>query len=171
MHFVDNWTWFAILISIHIIGAIVGIGPAFTFGIIGAVTEKAPDGAVLSLLLATRRIERWLLVPVVRYTQWTTGVLLIFNRGLNRGFFAWRHAWLITAILLYIVLVLLGEFIFGPALKKSFELAEQGRPKAEIDAIAARLAKIGPIFPLATLTIAILMIWKPGSGCGPLLRC
>jgi len=46
--FVGSPTWFAVLISIHIIGAIVGIGPAFAFGVIGAVNAKAGEGATLS---------------------------------------------------------------------------------------------------------------------------
>jgi len=171
MHFVGNGAWFAVLITIHILGAIVGIGPAFAFGIVAMVGQKAPEGAMLSILQVSRGIERFLLVPVVRYTQWTSGVLMIFNRGLNRGFFAWRHAWLIAAILLYITLFTLGEVFNGPILKKQLALAESGAPKAQIDEIGAILTKIGPLYPLFTVAIAVLMILKPGSGCGTLLRC
>jgi len=171
MHFVGSAPWFAVLISIHIVGAIVGIGPAFAFGAIAPVSKKAGEGATLALLQVSRNIERFFLVPVVRYTQWTTGVLLIFNRGLNVGFFAWRHAWLIAAILLYIVMFSLGEAFNGPILKKQLALAESGASKDEVMAAGAILEKIGPIYPLFTVIIAILMIWKPGSGCGTLLRC
>ncbi|MGZ4104835.1 MAG: DUF2269 family protein [Actinomycetota bacterium] len=171
MHFVGNSAWFAVLITIHIVGAIVGIGPAFTFGVIGAVNQKAGEGATLALLQVTRNIERFMLAPVVRFTQWGSGALMIFNRGLNNGFFAWRHAWLITAILLYITLFLMGEMINAPAVRKMIALAEQGAPKAEVDSVGATLMKIGPFYPIATLIIAVLMIWKPGSGCGVLLRC
>jgi hypothetical protein len=97
--------------------------------------------------------------------------LLIFNRGLNNGFFAWRHGWLIASILIYIALLLLGEFVNGPTVKKMLALAESGAPKAEVDAVGARLQKLGPFFPLATVVVAVLMIWKPGSECGVLLRC
>lgn len=171
MHFVGSAPWFAVLITIHILGAIVGIGPAFAFGVIGFVSQKAPEGAILSLLRVERGIERFLLVPVVRYTQWTTGVLMIFNRRLNNGFFAWRHAWLITAIILYIILFIAGEAITGPTLKKMLTLAESGASKAEVEAAGAASMKLGPIYPLFVVIIAVLMIWKPGSGCGILLRC
>ena len=170
MHFVGSAPWFAVLITIHILGAIVGIGPSFAFGIVGMVSAKAPEGATLSLLKVSRGLEH-LLVPVVRFTQWPSGVLLIFNRGLNHGFFAWRHGWLIAAILMYIVIFTLGEVFNGPTLKRMIALAESGAPKAEIDAAGALLTKIGPIYPIFTVAIAVLMILKPGSGCGQLLRC
>ena len=171
MHFVGSAPWFAVLITIHILGAIVGIGPAFAFGVIASVSAKAGEGATLALLQVSRGIERFLLVPVVRYTQWITGVLLIFNRGLNVGFFSWRRAWLITAIILYIIIFTLGEAFNGPIVKKMIALAEAGAPKSEIDATGAILNRIGPIYPLFTIAIAVLMILKPGSGCGVLLRC
>ena len=171
MDFVGSPTWFAVLISIHIIGAIVGIGPAFAFGVIGAVNAKAGEGATLALLQVTRNIERFMLAPTVRFLQWSSGVLLIFNRGLNNNFFAWRHGWLIASILLYVVMLLLGEFVNAPTVKKMLAMAESGAPKAEVDAAGLRMQKLGPFYPLATLVIAVLMIWKPGSGCGVLLRC
>jgi len=171
MHFVGSAPWFAVLITIHILGAIVGIGPAFALGMVASVSAKASEGATLALLQVSHRIERFLLVPVVRYTQWTTGVLLIFNRGLNVGFFSWRRAWLIVSIILYIVMFTLGEAVNGPVIKKMIALAESGAPKSEVDAAGAILNKIGPIYPLFTIAIAVLMILKPGSGCGVLLRC
>jgi hypothetical protein len=59
MHLVGSPTLFAVLISIHVIGAIVGIGPAFAFGVIGAVNANAGEGATLALLQVTRNIERF----------------------------------------------------------------------------------------------------------------
>jgi len=55
--------------------------------------------------------------------------------------------------------------------ESAIELAESGAPKSEVDATGAILTKIGPIYPLFTIAIGVLMIWKPGSGCGVLLRC
>jgi len=171
VHLVGSPTWFAVLISIHIIGAIVGIGPAFAFGVIGGVSAKAGEGATLALLQVTRNIERFMLAPTVRFLQWGSGVLLIYNRGLNNGFFSWRRGWLIASILLYVALMVVGETVSEPTVKKMLALAEKGAPKSEILAVEAPLRKLGPFFPLATLIIAVLMIWKPGSQCGVLLRC
>ena len=171
MHFVGNGTWFSVLITIHILGAIMGIGPAFAFGAIAPVSMKAGEGATLALLQATHNIERFLLVPVVRFTQWSSGVLLIFNRGLNNNFFSWSHGWLIAAIILYIVLFAMGEAFNGPIIKRQLALAESGAPREKVMEEGAILNKIGPIYPVFTIAIAVLMILKPGSGCGPLHRC
>ena len=50
-------------------------------------------------------------------------------------------------------------------------LAYNCRSKAEVDAVGAASVKLGPLYPLITIIIAVLMILKPGSGCGILLRC
>jgi predicted integral membrane protein DUF2269 len=171
MHFVGSPVWFTVLITLHILGAIVGIGPAFSFGVIGMASEKAGEGATLALLQVMRTIEKFMLAPTVRFLQWGTGVLLIFNRGLNNGFFAWRHAWLIASILIYVALLVVGEVVSAPAVKRMLALAEQAAPKADVLAAGAGVKAVGPFFPLATIAVAILMIWKPGSGCGVLLRC
>lgn len=77
MDFVGNQAWFAALLVIHTLGAIIGIGPAFAFGILGAKAEKAgPEGAK-ALIGAMRTIEMGMLAPTVRFLQWTTGVGLI----------------------------------------------------------------------------------------------
>jgi hypothetical protein len=65
----------------------------------------------------------------------------------------------------------LGEAFNGPIIKKQLALAESGAPKAQVMEAGAILNKIGPIYPLFTIAIAVLMILKPGSGCGPLHRC
>jgi hypothetical protein len=58
MDFAFNQTWFVILLVIHTLGAIVGIGPAFAFGILGAKAEKAgPEGALA--LVDALHTSRW----------------------------------------------------------------------------------------------------------------
>ena len=167
MHFVGKQTWFAVLLVLHTLGAIVGIGPAFAFGIIGARAEKATPEGRLALVDVMHTIERGMLSPTVRFVQWTTGVGLIFNRELNHDFFSGRHAWLTVAILIYAILLVLGEVVYAPNSKRLHDALKSG------DSAAAerefRLAKkLGPTAPILTVAIIVLMVWKPGSGCGTL---
>ena len=168
MDFVFNQTWFVVLLVLHTIGAIVGIGPAFAFGIIGAKIEKATTTeARVALIDTMHSIEKGMLSPTVRFVQWTTGVGLIFNRGLDHGFFTKSHLWLTVSIALYIVLTVLGEALYAPNTKR-LQRAAQAGDSAAMDRELAIGKKLGPIAPLLTLVIIVLMVWKPGSGCATL---
>ena len=169
MDFAFNQTWFVILLVIHTLGAIVGIGPAFAFGILGAKAEKAgPEGA-LALIDALHTIETGMLGPTVRFVQWTTGVGLIFNRGFNNNFFSSSRAWLIVSIAIYAILLVLGEAVYAPNTRRLYEAAKAG-DAAEVERQSKIAKKLGPIAPLLTIAIIVLMVWKPGSGC-PTLSC
>jgi predicted integral membrane protein DUF2269 len=164
MDFVANQTWFAVLLVIHTLGAIVGIGPAFAFGILGARAEKAGPEGSLALIGALRAIERGMLGPTVRFVQWTTGVGLIYNRGLNHDFFSRARAWLVVSIVIYAILLVLGEVLYAPNTRKLYEAAKAG-DASEVQRQAGIAKRIGPIAPLLTIAIIVLMVWKPGSGC------
>jgi uncharacterized membrane protein len=169
MHFVGNQAWFAALLVVHTLGAIVGIGPAFAFGIIGGRAEKASPEGRIALIDTLHSIETAMLSPTVRFLQWTTGVGLIFNRGLNHNFFSSGRAWLTVSIVIYAVLLVLGEVVYAPNTRRLRVAATAG----DAPAVARELAiakKLGPVAPLLTIAIIVLMVWKPGSGC-PTLSC
>jgi len=162
MHFVGNNAWFAALLTFHVVSAIAGIGPAFAFGVMGPAAGKAEPPQAQAILEVIHKVEQFHLRPSTLLTQWGSGVLLIFNRGLNHGFFSSQRAWLLIAIGIYIVLVLLGELYAGPAIQKQLAVARAGDrlpPPPGPDKLMSAL------FPLLTVAIIVLMVWKPGSGC------
>jgi uncharacterized membrane protein len=164
MHFVANQAWFAALLVLHVMGAIIGIGPAFAFGIIGSKAEKASPEARLALIDTMHSIEKGMLSPTVRFVQWTTGVGLIFNRGLNHNFFSSSQRWLTTSIVIYAILMILGEAVYAPNTRRLHKAATAG-DSAVVERELALAKKLGPIAPLLTVIIIVLMVWKPGSGC------
>jgi uncharacterized membrane protein len=110
-----------------------------------------------------------MLGPTVRFIQWTSGVGLIFNRGLNNNFFSSSRAWLIVSIVIYAILLVLGEVVYAPNTRRLYEAAKAG-DAAEVERQSKIAKKLGPIAPLLTVAIIVLMVWKPGSGC-PTLSC
>ena len=168
MHFVGNQAWFAALLVLHVLGAIAGIGPAFAFGIIGAKTEKAttPE-ARLALIDLMHTIEKGMLSPTVRFVQWTTGLGLIFNRGLNHGFWLKNHLWLTVSIGIYAILMVLGEVVYAPGATRLHAAATAG-DTATIERELSLAKRLGPIAPVLTIAIIVLMVWKPGSNCATL---
>jgi uncharacterized membrane protein len=164
MDFVGNQAWFAALLVLHTMGAIIGIGPAFAFGIIGSKAEKASPEGRIALIDAMHTIEKGMLSPTVRFLQWTTGVGLIFNRGLNHNFFSESQRWLTTSIVIYALLMVLGEVVYAPNTRRLHEAAKAG-DTTRVERELSIAKKLGPIAPLLTVAIIVLMVWKPGSGC------
>src|SRR5215467_976943 len=102
--FVYNNTWFTILLVIHVFGAIMGLGPSFAFSIIGpAIGKQDSPQASMAPMEIMEKIEKALILPILLITQLGSGILLIFNRGLNVGFFTGHKAWLVAGIGVYIV--------------------------------------------------------------------
>jgi hypothetical protein len=98
--------------------------------------------------------------------------LLIFNRGLNHGFFSVHRAWLIAGILVYAAAMFLSLAIDTPAIGRIVRNAKAGKggtPEFLKDVQITQ--KLGPVLGIMATAIVILMIWKPGSGCGALYRC
>jgi Predicted integral membrane protein (DUF2269) len=170
--FVFNDTWFTFLLLIHVSGAIIGLGPTFAFSIIGPAIGKqdSPAGSI-ALMKIMEKIELGLVTPILLTTQLASGVLLIFNRHLDAGFWTSSRRWLVAGIGVYIVAMTIALGVNTPALKKMIHKAERGEMDAEFGKLVKRSQMFGPILTLLGLAIMILMIWKPGGHCGPLIRC
>lgn len=159
--------YFTILVILHIGGAIVGIGPSFALGVVGPMAAKADDTTRITLLQVMQAIDSRLVTPVALVTQPVTGALLIFNRGFNHDFFSGRNVWLIVAIVLYAAILYASYIVSRPRVRRMIELLRSGQSGSdEYRRLQATSRMLGPIFGVLTLTIVILMIWKPGSPCG-----
>lgn len=172
MDFVGNQTWFAVLLITHVVGAIVGLGPTFAFPIMGPMAEKTgPRGGIL-LLEAIEKIERGIVLPVLLTVQLGTGIGLIFNRGLNNDFFGPQNAWLTAALGIYIAANFLVIAFDLPAMGRAIQLAHDGKAGTpEFLKEVSVPKRLGPVLAIMGLSIIVLMVWKPGSDCGPLMRC
>jgi uncharacterized membrane protein len=170
--FVGNSTWFGALISLHIAGAIIGLGPTFAFPILGALGKKATPQGGLALVEATLALEDRIVNPILLTTQPATGVLMIFNRGFNVHFFSVHHIWLIVGISAYLAATAIALAVVDPALRTMIRLGRSGDGDSPaFGAVAGRVDRFGPILGILALTIIAMMVWKPGSGCGAIFRC
>jgi hypothetical protein len=171
--FVGNQTWFTVLLVIHVFGAIMGLGPTFAFSIIGPAIGKqeSPFGS-MALMETMEKIEKGMVLPILLIFQLGSGILLIFNRGLNNGFFSGHRAWLVAGIGVYIVAMAISLGVNGPNLAKMIHMAKSGQAGTPEFGTRVKTAQMfGPILTILSLAIMLLMVWKPGGGCGPLIRC
>ena len=171
--FVGNQTWFTVLLVVHVFGAIMGLGPTFAFAIIGpAIGKQESPQASLALMEVMEKIERGLVIPILLVIQLGSGILLIFNRGLNHGFFSSQKAWLVAGIGIYLAAMVISLFIDVPAMGKLIKMAKGGQAGTPEFAKNVKITQsLGPVLTVLALAIMLLMVWKPGSGCGQLLRC
>ena len=115
---------------------------------------------------STLRIDWRLVNPILLTTQPATGALMIWNRGLNHNFFSGDRGWLIAGILVYLVAMIIALGIQSPAVVSMIRMAKAGQGGTpEFMAKAKITSTFGPILTVLGLTIVVLMIWKPGSGC------
>jgi uncharacterized membrane protein len=170
--FVGNDSWFGVLLSIHVIGAVIGLGPTFAFGILAGLGKKATPEGGLAILESVLALEDKLVNPILLTTQPLTGALLIWNRGLNNDFFSVQRIWLMVGIGAYVLATAIALGIMDPSLRKMIQLGRAGHGDTpEFGKLAMTADRFGPILAILGMTVLVMMVWKPGSGCGPLYRC
>lgn len=157
-------SYITVLILLHIAGAIVGIGPTFTFGVIGSMMPTAGPGS-MALMEAMAKIEKVLVNPVAMVVQPVTGVLLIVETNRHKEFFS--NEWLVIAIVAYITIMVLSYGVMGPGLHKMIVMAKEGKAQTpEFGALAKVQQRFGPMLGVLTLVIIVMMVWKPGDNPG-----
>jgi hypothetical protein len=155
----------AFLLLLHIGGAIIAFGPVFTFPLIGAMGGKEPMHANFATRLS-ERIEQRQVLPLALF-QGVTGVLLIWNLGLN----VFVHIWLLVAIVLYVIALAIA---FGNQLPQTARLVEATRnpppappagapapagPPPHIAAMIRRIQMGGAVLTVLVVLIVILMVF------------
>jgi diacylglycerol kinase len=87
-------------------------------------------------------------------------VLLIFKLGLQRNFFS--NYWLWIGILLFAAILYLSVAVSNPSVEKMIKMAKAGEMGPEFGRLAKRVGSVGPVVGIMFVTVAVLMIWKPG---------
>jgi hypothetical protein len=153
---------FGILLFLHVLGAIVAFGPGFASMIVGPMVAKEPQHA--NFYARTQVAAGRKLITPVAISMAVTGIAMIAVRG-------WAaikgdRFWLETAILLYVVAVVVAMAYLGPAGRRLVELTSSppalgSPPDPAIPATARRVRIGGMVLVLLTVVIAFLMVVKP----------
>jgi uncharacterized membrane protein len=163
---VDRGDWVKVVLVLHVLGAILGLGTNLTYGLIAAVGERAGGtGRVFSLRLI-QQLDRRLANPAY-VAQLVTGLLLVWLLELN----LLETSWLVAGLVLYVAVAITGATVYGPALRRQIDLAERldaagvgdGDPAlgAAYAAAARRSNTLGIAVTLVVVVIVVLMVAKP----------
>jgi len=147
---------FLLLKWLHVLSAIVAVGANVTYGIWLTRASRSPD--VLPFTLRTiKLIDNRIANPAY-------GLLLV--TGLSMTFvlpLPLTTPWLLTALVLYIVLVLVGLLGYTPTLRRQIQVLDsEGSGSSNYQALARRGTMLGMALAVLVLVIVFLMVMKPG---------
>jgi uncharacterized membrane protein len=167
---------FAPLLFLHVLGAIVALGPGFAFPLIGAMGGREPQHANFATRL-THRLGDRLVEPFILSTA-LTGAGLIWARSIPVLSPAYR--WLLLSIVIYAVALAFSWFVQRPSTLRVIELSggfprpgaepapdvarPAGGPSPELVAAISRSRRNGMVLTLLGLALVLLMVVKPALG-------
>ena len=161
---------------LHIGAAIVAFGPTFALSIVGAMSGKEPQHGNFALRVA-ERISTLLVYPFALSLP-VTGVGLIYLGEVD-----WTRAWLLVAIVLYVIVAAYALIIQRSVLLRMITLTSRGPgggpapgapvgpppggapggPPPEFLALVKRSQQGGMILAVLFVAILALMVFKPGA--------
>jgi uncharacterized membrane protein len=154
--------WIAIFLFLHVMGAIIAFGPAFSaFPIIGSMAGKEPQHANFAARI-NEQITKTRVVPLAIF-QGVTGLVLIYLTGLN----PFSQLWLGLGIVLYVIALTYALAVQAPTGRRIVELTSAPPPPGatgpspELMAAVKRAQQGGMILGILILAIVILMVTKP----------
>jgi uncharacterized membrane protein len=154
--------WIAIFLFLHVMGAIVAFGPAFSaFPVIGAMAGKEPQHANFAARV-NEAISKTRVIPLAIF-QGITGLVLIFLTGVN----PLTQLWLGLGIVLYVIALGYALAVQTPVSKRIVELTSTppppgaSGPPPELMAAVKRAQQGGMILAALIFVIVILMVTKP----------
>lgn len=155
----------------HILGAIIAFGPSFSFPIIGRLGAMERQHANFATRVSAR-LSRVQVVPFA-ILQGITGVALIIVGNID----VMAKAWLLVAIVLYLIALGYALFVQTPTVKKVIDMTSGGPPPGgppaggppaggpppELMGLVRRI-QLGGMFLMALIvSIVFLMVVKPGG--------
>ena len=148
--------YYQLLLIVHLITVVVGIGGVMLNGLYGAQAKKAgPNGgnAVVRANFAVTEFAMYFIyaIPV-------TGILMV----LKDPRWDFSDTWVAASIVLYVLAIGNAHMNLIPGSKRMIELT-QGPPTPEVEAMGKKLAIAGTTNELIVVALIVLMVWTPGS--------
>lgn len=146
---------YPILKWLHILAAIAAVGSNLTYAIWISRASRRPE-ALLFTLGGVKLIDDRLANPAYGLLL-ITGLAMVFVVRMPL-----TTPWLLTALILYGLLVLAGALGYTPTLKRQIQLLEsEGLESNAYQAIARRSTALGILLVILAITIVFLMVVKP----------
>ncbi len=146
---------FLLLKTIHVLSAIVAVGTSLTYRFLLSGATRQPE-ALLYTLRTIRRLDTRLANPAY-------GLLLLSGLAMALTVpFPLTTPWILTALILYALVMVLGIAVYAPVFRQQVRLAEsEGLQGISYQAAARKGSAIGLLVTALVVLIVILMVTKP----------
>ena len=150
---------FDILLWVHILCAIAGIGANITYFPWLSRVEGDPQ-SLLFTLRTIKFLDDWIANPAY-VLAFFTGAGLVETAEAAEGF-SYQSPWIIAALVLYALVSVLGLFFYSPLLRKQIKLAGTAGPGSpEYKHANTRGKYLGFAMIFISVAITLLMVLKP----------
>jgi uncharacterized membrane protein len=157
---------FSLLLFTHVLGAIIAFGPTFSSPIIGRLGAQERAHANFAMRVS-RELARVQILPLA-IVQGFTGLGLIITASYD----VTQAAWLLVAIVLYLIAIGYAIFVQTPLAKRIIALTTPppgaapsgppaGGPPPELLAMITRIKRGGMLLIVLVVAIVYLMVTKP----------
>lgn len=147
---------FLFLKWVHILAAIVAVGANVTYGIWTTRASRSPE-ALPFTLRGIKLIDDRVANPAYGLLL-ATGLLMAFVVQLSL-----TTPWLLTSLVLYLLVVLVGLLGYTPSLRRQIQLLESERfASPKYQTLARYTTMLGIVLTFLALIIVFLMVVKPG---------
>jgi uncharacterized membrane protein len=163
---VDRGDWIQIVLVLHVLGAILGLGTNLTYGLIAATGERAGGAGRTYGLRLIQQLDRRLANPAY-VAQLVTGLILVWLLELD----ILDASWLLVALALYLGVAVVGVTVYAPVVRRQVALAERLEAggagesdqgvSTEYAQVAQRSNALGIAVTLVVVVIVVLMVVKP----------
>lgn len=156
---------YRILLFLHILAALVGLGATFAFPFLQAFAQRNGVAATRMALRAMSRIEKLLVIPGAALVL-LFGIGLIFND--TTGYSDDMPRWLEISIVWFVIAFAVAGFVQRRTVDAAIESLEGVADGPELpDAykpLGQRIQIVGGLLGLSVLGILFLMVWGREGG-------
>ena len=146
------------LLLLHVVGAVVWVGGAVAVQILGVRVERSDDPSDLPRL--ARYVEA---LGNVAFVPAAT-VLLVTGAVMTAQAWAFDQAWILIAVLLWLLSALAGAVYLAPRAKRVVALFEaEGPTSVAARRLMSRMFVVSRVELLSFAVILVLMVYKPGA--------
>jgi uncharacterized membrane protein len=139
---------------VHILAVITAVGANFTYAYWLARAGRDPVRLVF-VIESVQRLDRRVANPAY-IVAFLAGLAIVATGPYGLG-----SPWIVTAIVLYVLIAVLGISLYGPAVRRQLDLARTD-PSSEAYGQAARRSQVlGILVTAIVLVIVALMVFKP----------
>jgi uncharacterized membrane protein len=144
---------------LHVLLAIIAVGFNATYGVWLARLAKEPVPTQSFVLRGIKRLDDWFANPAYVLLA-VTGVTMVFIGELD-----FKTFWIAGGIVLWVIAVALGFFVYTPALRNQIQALESSGPQSEEYLRHAANARfLGILLAVIVVVIVFLMVTKPTLG-------